>query len=164
MDIRKVGAAITALAAAALIAGSGQVSMSVATKKAIQPPLLAASLVELAASGNGHYFATAYINNNPVHVLVDTGASAVALSYEDAQKAGLNPGNLRYDVPVSTANGVANAARVTLRRVEVDNILVRDVDGMVLPKGSLNGTLLGMSFLAKLRSFRFSDGRLILEN
>jgi len=63
-----------------------------------------------------------------------------------------------------TANGQINAARVTLRRVDIDGVRVRDVAGMVLPEGSLDGTLLGMSFLSHLRSFRVEDGVLRLED
>jgi aspartyl protease family protein len=122
------------------------------------------SMTELNAGENGHFITKADINNRGIRVLVDTGASAVALSFEDAERVGLKPGNLKYDVEVSTANGVVKAARVTLREVEIDSVRVNDVSGMVLPKGALNGTLLGMSFLARLRSFSIENGRLILKN
>ena len=97
-------------------------------------------------------------------MIVDTGASAVALSYQDAQAAGLRPSSLTYDVPIQTANGIGKAARVTLREVEIDNVRVSDVEGLVLQDGALRGTLLGMSFLSKLRSFQIEDGKLILKN
>jgi aspartyl protease family protein len=88
----------------------------------------------------------------------------VALSYEDAERVGLKPKNLTFDVGVSTANGIAKAARVLLREVEIDNVRVDDVEGLVLPKGAMRGTLLGMSFLSRLKSFSVEDGRLILKN
>jgi aspartyl protease family protein len=119
---------------------------------------------ELKADAGGHFITRADIEGATLNVLVDTGASAVALSYEDADRAGLHPLSLRYDVPVATANGLAQAARVTLRRVEIDRVLVRDVDGLVLPQGAMNGTLLGMSFLSRLRSFKVEDGVLTLED
>ena len=112
--------------------------------------------------GNGHFFAMAEINSRPVRVLIDTGASAVALSFEDAEKAGINTMTLRYTIPVATANGVVKAAPVTLRRVEIDGVLVRDVKAWVMPRGAMRGTLLGMSFLSRLREFSVRDGRLIL--
>lgn len=118
----------------------------------------------LKADERGHFIARADIEGAPLNVLVDTGASAVALSYEDAAQAGLHPLSLRYDVPVATANGQARAAHVTLRRVEIDRVLVRDVDGLVLPQGAMNGTLLGMTFLSRLRSFKVEDGILMLED
>jgi aspartyl protease family protein len=122
------------------------------------------SMTELKAGDGGHYFVRASINNTNIDVLVDTGASVVALSYEDAEKAGLHPVNLDYKVPVATANGQVNAARVKLDRVEIDNVRVDDVDAMVLPEGALRGTLLGMSFLSKLSSFKSEDGVLTLKN
>jgi aspartyl protease family protein len=70
---------------------------------------------------------------------------------------------LTYDVPVSTANGKVDAARVVLDRVEIGNVLVRDVEGIVLPKGAYDGTLLGMSFLNKLSRFKVEDGTLYLD-
>jgi aspartyl protease family protein len=122
-----------------------------------------ARMIEIRAGDHGHYVTTANIEHMPVDVLVDTGASKVALSYEDADRIGLKPFSLRFDQPVSTANGVVEAATVTLRRVEIDNVVVHDVDAMVLPQGAMRGTLLGMSFLSRLSGFRMSDGTLYLE-
>lgn len=124
----------------------------------------AAAATELKSDQRGHYIADAEINGTILTVMVDTGASAVVLSYEDAEKAGLWPRALRYEIPVATANGVIQAARVTLRRVEVDNVSVRDVEGLVLPEGVMTGTLLGMSFLNRLSSFRVEDGVLYLRD
>jgi aspartyl protease family protein len=129
-----------------------------------EKPLPLFAMTELKAGQNGHFITRAEINNNGVDVLVDTGASAVALSYEDAERVGLRPSTLTFDVPVSTANGLSKAARVTLREVEIDMVRVSDVQGMVMPKGALRGTLLGMSFLSRLRSFSVDNGRLVLKN
>jgi aspartyl protease family protein len=133
----------------------------------VQPPTDTVSLLsmtELQAASNGHYFTTADINHRSVQVLVDTGATTVALSYEDAEAVGLRPATLNFDIPVSTANGIGKAAHVVLRDVEIDNVRVSDVDGMVLQKGALQGTLLGMSFLSRLRSFSVENGKLVLKN
>jgi aspartyl protease family protein len=121
-----------------------------------------AASTEISADALGHFFATAYIEHRPIKVLVDTGASLVALSYEDAEEAGLRPWTLSFDMPISTANGHTQAARVMLDRVEIENLLVRDVEAVVLPKGAFDGTLLGMSFLNKLSRFKVEDGRLQL--
>jgi aspartyl protease family protein len=122
------------------------------------------AMTELAAESSGHYVVMADINNRAVEVLVDTGASAVALSFEDAEKIGLRPKTLNYDVNVQTANGMGKAARVTLQEVEINNIRVSSVEGLVLQRGALKGTLLGMSFLSRLRSFTIENGKLILKN
>ena len=128
------------------------------------PAIQLMSMTELKAGHGGDYFVAAYINNTSINVLIDTGASAVALSFEDAEKAGLHPSNLDYTIPVSTANGMVRAARVKLNRVEIDNVRVDDVDALVLPAGALKGTLLGMSFLSKLSSFKSEGGVLTLKN
>ena len=127
-------------------------------------PLRLMAMTELAAGSGGHFVTTADINGQDITVLVDTGATAVALSYEDAEAAGLKPHGLDYSVKVSTANGEGKAARVKLRYVMIDNVKVRDVDGLVLQEGVMKGTLLGMSFLSRLRSFTVEDGKLILKN
>jgi aspartyl protease family protein len=123
-----------------------------------------AASTEIRANALGHFWTTAYIEHEPIEVLVDTGASQVALSYEDAERAGLKPWTLTFDAPISTANGQVEAARVMLDRVEIDNVLVRDVGAVVLPKGASEGTLLGMSFLNKLSGFKVEDGRLQLSD
>ncbi|CAN0368538.1 unnamed protein product [Phaeothamnion confervicola] len=118
----------------------------------------------LKAGQNGHFIVKAEINGRDVRVMVDTGASAVALSYEDAQDVGLHPGNLDYNIPVSTANGVVKAAGVNLDKIEIDGVRVTDVQGLVMPEGIMRGSLLGMSFLGKLKSFKVEDGVLYLKN
>lgn len=123
-----------------------------------------AAVTELKANSGGHFIATAEINGQDIAVLVDTGATAVALSYEDAFNAGLRPNSLDYNVPVSTANGVTHGARVTLEDVAIDGIEISDVEALVLPEGALSGTLLGMSFLSRLSSFKVEDGVLILRD
>ncbi|MCA0432913.1 MAG: TIGR02281 family clan AA aspartic protease [Proteobacteria bacterium] len=128
------------------------------------PQLRLMAITELKAVQGGHFVTEADINGSPVTVLVDTGATMVALSYEDAEKVGLKPHALDFNVPVSTANGVGKAARVQLRQIMIDNVKVRDVDGLVLQQGVMRGTLLGMSFLSRLRSFAVEDGKLLLKN
>ncbi len=125
---------------------------------------LHAAMTELRAVAGGHFVAKADINGNPVQVMVDTGATTVALSYEDADAAGLRPASLDFNAPVATANGVVQAARVVIRRVEIDGVRVEDVPAMVLPQGAMRGSLLGMSFLSRLRSFAVEDGVLYLRD
>src|SRR3990172_6470937 len=73
--------------------------------------------VELAAGATGHYHADAEINGRPVEVMVDTGATLVALTYEDAERAGLRLKPSDFTRAMSTANGVTRVAPVTLDRV-----------------------------------------------
>jgi aspartyl protease family protein len=125
--------------------------------------LMAARTTEIKAGARGHFFTTAEIDHTPIVVLIDTGASMVAMSYEDADKAGLKPFSLDYGVPVATANGIVKAAPAMLKRVEIDTIVIRDVEALVMPEGVLKGTLLGMSFLSRLSGFGIRNGVLVLE-
>lgn len=120
--------------------------------------------VELAAGPNGHFFADAEINGRRIPVMVDTGASLVALSHEDAQRAGIYVTAGDYKYTVSTANGPAKIAVVNLDRVSIGSITVYNVRAAVGERGALRTTLLGMSFLGKLRRAEMRQGRLILEN
>jgi aspartyl protease family protein len=135
-----------------------------ATAAAASTAAASAASVEIAADLRGHFVTTAEIDHTSVEVIVDTGASVVALSYEDAEDAGLRPRTLTFDMPILTANGQVDAARVVLARVEIGNVLVRDVEAVVLPRGAFAGTLLGMSFLNKLSRFSVEDGRLQLQD
>ena len=148
---------------AAAVSGHEEARSLAGLRRSLDAPALY-SATELKADSSGHYFAEADINGTTIPVLIDTGASGVALSYEDAEKVGLRPHGLEYDTPINTANGVVKAARVRLRRVEVDNVRVRDVEGVVLPEGALKGSLLGMSFLGRLSSFRIENGVLYLKD
>lgn len=118
--------------------------------------------VTLQAGRGGHFAAEARINNRWIDVMVDTGATTVAIPYEEAVRLGIRPANSDYTVPTHTANGVRYSAPVTLREVRVGDITVRDVDGLVSPKGALSVTLLGMSFLGRLRQVEMRDGRLVM--
>ncbi|MBS0242823.1 MAG: TIGR02281 family clan AA aspartic protease [Proteobacteria bacterium] len=116
----------------------------------------------LVRGADGHFHANAEINGRAIPVLVDTGATLVAMSYEDAQAAGISvaPGDFRYTS--ETANGRASYARVVLEEVRVGNVVVRNVQAAVSQPGRLRGTLLGMSFLGQLR-MEMRDGTLVLE-
>jgi aspartyl protease family protein len=112
------------------------------------------------ADGRGHVFLDGAVNGAPVRFLVDTGASLVTLTHEDARAAGIARGQLVFDKPVNTANGTARMARVTLREVRLDQFSIYDVPAAVLE--NLNVSLLGMSFLSRLQSYEMRDGKLTI--
>ena len=95
-------------------------------------------------------------------MLVDTGATTVALTYEDAASAGIRPFPGDFTRRVSTANGSVAVAPVRLREVRIGDLTVRDVDAVVVPSGRLGTSLLGMSFLRHLGGFDIADNRLTL--
>ena len=112
----------------------------------------------------GHYEADVTIDGTPLRMLVDTGASSVVLSYEDAMRLGLNPENLVFSIDVSTANGRARAAPVTLREVAIGPIMRGTIRGMVTEQGRLEQSLLGMSFLETLGSIEITRDELRLKD
>ena len=95
-------------------------------------------------------------------MIVDTGASTIVLTPEDATAAGIDIGGLTYRVPVITANGRTMAARVRLNAVAIGPLDRKDVDALVAQPGALTQSLLGMSFLSRLRSYEFSGDFLTL--
>lgn len=119
--------------------------------------------VELRASGNGHFEADAEINGRNVPLLVDTGASMVVLTYEDADRAGVYVSDSDFTAKSRTANGIARNAIVTLHEVCVESVCVRNVKAMVAEPGRLHVSLLGMTFLGRLARIDMQPGRLVLE-
>ncbi|HEX2448959.1 MAG TPA: TIGR02281 family clan AA aspartic protease [Methyloceanibacter sp.] len=105
---------------------------------------------------DGHFTAITKVNGKSISMIVDTGASSIVLTPEDAKKAGIDVGALSYRVPVLTANGRTVAARVRLAEVAIGPLDRRDVDALVAQPGALTQSLLGMSFLSRLRSYEFS--------
>ncbi len=121
-------------------------------------------IVELKASRNGHYYAEAELNGRPIGVMVDTGATAVALTFEDAQRAGIGVSDGDFTGRTRTANGEGRYAPITISSITIGSITVSNVPGVVLQRGKLDVTLLGMSFLSKLSRAELSNGTLVLEN
>lgn len=120
-------------------------------------------LMRIDADRRGHYNTDIEVNGRRVGAMVDTGATSVALRYEDARAMGLIfPGD-NFDVQVRTANGIAKAKRVELRSVRLGTITVRDVEGIVMDQGLLGQNLLGMSFLKRLSKVEVQRGQLVLE-
>lgn len=110
----------------------------------------------------GHFNVVARVNNAPLEMMVDTGASVVTLTAEDAALAGIRSRNLNYIVPVSTANGVALAAPVIIDKLTIGSIELFRVSALVAQPGLLDRSLLGMNFLNGLGSFTISGNRMIL--
>ena len=101
--------------------------------------------VTLQADAQGHYMTQGQINGGAVRMLLDTGATMVALPAAEASRLGIDyrRGNVAY---VNTANGIVPAYRVTLDTVKVGDIEINQVEGIVQENG-LPVVLLGMSFL-----------------
>ena len=118
--------------------------------------------VRLKADDRGHFIFAAAVNERSVTLMADTGATLVVLTYEDAERVGLSPQSLDFSGRVQTANGISRVAPVVLDRVRVDDITLRAVPAAVAERGALATNLLGMSFLARLKSFQMQGSELIL--
>lgn len=118
--------------------------------------------VALRASADGHFYANATINGVAMRLMVDTGASSIALSAADARRLGFDPEALDYFLPVTTANGPTFAATVTLDEIRLGSIAFGPIGASVMPPGALERSLLGMSFLERLSGFEIAGDRLIL--
>lgn len=111
---------------------------------------------------SGEFAITGRVNGGRVTFLFDTGASAVVLTAADARRAGIAASGLTFDVPVTTANGAALAAEVRLDQIAVGPIVMRNVSALVARPGALDESLLGMSFLDRLKSYTVERDRLVL--
>ncbi|MGF9565289.1 TIGR02281 family clan AA aspartic protease [Neorhizobium sp. BT27B] len=137
-----------------------------AEQKVTQPKVQKAALpqgrVNLKADGRGHFLGNFQMNGKSIEGLVDTGASTIAVNESTARQLGFTANGLDFRYKASTANGMTEAARIMIDRVEIGTVRVRNVEAMVLRDKALSGTLVGMSFLTKLRSYQVQNGSLTL--
>jgi len=139
------------------------VKIDTPTPKAKTPPKrVSASVVSIPKNPRtGQYHFKGRVNSGYIDFLVDTGASAVALTLTDARKAGIRDDQLNYTVPVNTAGGRIYAAKITLDRVALGGISLRDVDAFVIREG-LETSLLGMTWLGQLQEVKATPNALML--
>lgn len=119
-------------------------------------------IVTVSSDLRGHYIVRPTIDGVSVAMMIDTGASLIALRHEDALALGIRPSPSAFTGRAGTANGTVAVAPVRIREMRLNGILVRDVEAAVMPPGRLGMSLLGMSFLRQLRGFDISAGRLTL--
>ncbi len=117
--------------------------------------------VELPRQADGHYYLSAEVNGEAIIFVVDTGATDIVLSQEDARIAGLNPEDLAYTGRAFTANGEVRTAPVRLDSISIGPIRDTGVSAVV-NGGELDQSLLGMSYLQRYSSVEISGGKLIL--
>jgi len=111
----------------------------------------------------GHFVTKARMNGRQVEVLVDTGATSVAINRSTAKRLGIRLKQSDFKYKVETANGSTKAAAATIDRIEIGRVTVRNVRAAVLDDKALSSTLLGMTFLGELRKFEVKNRELVLE-
>lgn len=120
-----------------------------------------AGIIEVERDQSGHFSVTAHVNGTPVAFLVDTGASNVVLSRDDAVRTGINIDDLVFTGRAETANGTVRTAAVKLDTLNLEGIQDDRVRAYVTD-GDLFGSLLGMDYLRRYESIEIRRDRLIL--
>ena len=168
-------AGVAVIAAASAVGAAGAVVMT-APKPAelraarAEAPFLSAIAAPTGAhasqaipkSSDGHFWVDGEVNGRTVRFLVDTGATAVALTPKDAERLGIEPSDLHYGYKVVTAGGQIRAASVRLASITVAGARLENIDALVIEKG-LDTSLLGMTYLGRLSRFEATRGALVLQ-
>lgn len=110
---------------------------------------------------DGHFYAELQVNGHPVRFLIDTGASGIALTREDAERAGIAVDPSRFEVVGSGASGPVRGQRVRLDDLRLDLKQASAIDAAVLDDG-LDISLLGQSFLARYATVQIEGDRMLL--
>lgn len=118
--------------------------------------------IRIAQSDNGHYYARAKINGVTRSMMIDSGASTIALSQATAMAAGVAIDKDREPIQINTANGVVPAWPARLKQFDIDGLHTADIDIVVAPS-MVDIDLIGMNFLSRLKSWRVESGTLVLE-
>lgn len=117
--------------------------------------------IELPRAPDGHYYLTAEVEGVPVRFVVDTGASQIVLSQDDAERIGIDIGSLAYLGRAFTANGEVRTASVRLGDVAVGPVRHADVRAVV-NAGEMGQSLMGMEYLQRFSSIEITGGKLVL--
>ncbi|WP_306006578.1 retropepsin-like aspartic protease family protein [Aquicoccus porphyridii] len=118
-------------------------------------------VITLPRARDGHYYVTAEVNGTPIRFTVDTGATEIVLSRQDALSAGIDTESLAYVGRAYTANGEVRTAPVRLDSISIGAI--RDDRVMAyVNDGDMSGSLLGMRYLNRYSRIEITDGALTL--
>ncbi len=111
---------------------------------------------------DGHFHLTVTINDRPIEFLVDTGASDIVLTRNDAARVGFDPNRLDYWGMANTANGTVRLATIRLETVRLGEFIDKNIRASV-NKAPMEKSLLGMRYLSKFRAIEISDDQMILK-
>lgn len=118
--------------------------------------------VTLVRDADSHFRALVSVNGQQFPMLVDSGASLIALTQADARRAGINPPPSAYTAIALTAGGEVRTAPVTIARISIGGIERRNVPAAVMPVTALDQSLLGQSFLTTLTEVQIRGDRMAL--
>jgi len=123
--------------------------------------MIGENTIVLPRERDGHYYLTLDVNGVPVNFVVDTGATQVVLTQQDAARIGIDMGALAYLGIANTANGTVRTAAVRLDTVTLGTMRDTRVRAVV-NDGQMDGSLLGMTYLSRFDSITIKDNQLIL--
>ncbi len=118
--------------------------------------------IEVPRAGDGHFNLVMHLNGEPIDFVVDTGATEMVLSLDDARRAGIDPDSLTFFGTASTANGEVKTAFTTIDEVAIGPVTFNRVR-VAVNAGEMRGSLLGMSFLNRFDRIEIAGSRLRLE-
>lgn len=117
--------------------------------------------IEIPRADDGHFYARLYLDGVPVEFTIDTGASQVVLTREDARRVGLDPDNLAYLGQAFTANGPVRTASARVDTFTFEGLVDQRVEVWV-NDGAMPGSLLGMSYLNRFSKIEIAGGMMRL--
>jgi len=123
--------------------------------------VVGSGVIEVPRGTDGHYHLVLGLNQIPVEFVVDTGATGIVLTQQDAARIGIDPETLVYGGTANTANGVVNTARARVNQMQLGDLTDHDVT-VYVNQGPMDGSLLGMDYLQRFTRIEISDGKLIL--
>jgi len=153
-------AAIWGLIFLGVVAGYGlwtDVSRDLAPRQAV----VGTGRLEVPRQFDGHFYVTAQTEGTTIDFIVDTGATDVVLTREDAARAGIDLAGLAYTGTASTANGTVRTARARLDALSLGGVTDRAVPVLV-NQGEMDKSLLGMSYLRRFEKIEIAGDRLVL--
>lgn len=175
LSLAAITLAGTAIGFSIPISEDGDTLITSLGKQPEQPDLLALSQPQAASSvqwgqevalpraADGHFYADVSIDGFPTRMLVDTGATVIALTGDDAYALGLHWDDSDLAPVAQGAGGPVMGVNVRLPRVAVGGFEAENVGAIIVPEG-LHVSLLGQSFLSTIDNVRIAEGRMLLGN
>lgn len=124
-------------------------------------PAVTGGPTTLRKAEDGHFWVTAQVNGVPIRFMVDSGASYTAMSVDAARSAGVEPDSFSMKVILETANGMVEADRATVARLQLGSLAMKD-HAVVVASSFGDTNVLGMNFLSELESWRVEGDSMIL--
>lgn len=115
----------------------------------------------LARQENGHFYANVEVNSDEIRFMIDTGASSIALTAEDAEILGFSWSDDELRIVGRGVSGNVYGKHVRLQSVQLGDLQITDVDAVIIPRG-LDVSLLGQSFLSKAATVKIENDEMVI--